>query len=197
MTTPQIPEERGRLKLLGLRRWRLERGMSQEELSRAIGMHQATLSKIEIGKLRCDHGTAQKIAELLEVDLEKLQEAPEERAVEPMTMNLILHRAYLKRTLTKEVGSAYSAFRAEELGKYCRKLTWEEVLDVLSCRRRELEYLRQELEDAELHPEVRRFYEDIVRTAPDQDIRLLASAREWEATQKGREQLTRAMRELL
>jgi hypothetical protein len=36
-----------------------------------------------------------------------------------------------------------------------------------------------------------------VKRAPDQDIRLLAVAREREVTERGREELTRAMRELL
>ena len=57
--------------------------------------------------------------------------------------------------------------------------------------------LEEELERGDLHPEVRRFYEMVVREAPDQDLRLLSAARTWERSRRGREALARAMRELL
>ncbi len=71
------------------------------------------------------------------------------------------------------------------------------MLGIISSRRRELKYLNEELKDANLHPAVRRLYEEVVRRAPHQDIRLLVSAREWESSQRGREELTKAMRRLL
>jgi hypothetical protein len=66
-----------------------------------------------------------------------------------------------------------------------------------SSRHQALEYLREELGDEELPPEVRRFYEVVVSSAPEQDIRVLAAARGRETSEKGREALTQAMRELL
>jgi transcriptional regulator with XRE-family HTH domain len=194
---PRTPEERGRLKLPSLRQWRMRRGLSQSELAHVAGMGQTMMSKVETGKLRCDLPTARKLAEALEIDLEKLQAAPETGDPAPMVINLALHRAYLGRILSKEVGSAYSALEQEELKRHCRRLAWKEMLGVVSSRRRELEYLKEELKDTDLAPQVRRFYEEVVKRAPDQDIRLLAVAREREVTERGREELTRAMRELL
>jgi hypothetical protein len=48
-----------------------------------------------------------------------------------------------------------------------------------------------------LPPEVRRFYEEVIRMAPEQDIRVLAAALGREPSEKGQEELTEAMRELL
>jgi hypothetical protein len=71
------------------------------------------------------------------------------------------------------------------------------VLEVLYSRRRELGFFG-ELRDADPHPEVRRFFEEVVRKALDQDIRVrLAAARGRERSERGRAELTRAMRELL
>jgi hypothetical protein len=44
---------------------------------------------------------------------------------------------------------------------------------------------------------VRRFYEEVVRRAPEHDIRVLAAARGREPSENGQEELTEAMRELL
>jgi hypothetical protein len=49
----------------------------------------------------------------------------------------------------------------------------------------------------DLHPEVRLFLEEVLGGYPEQDIRLLAAARSRERSEEGREELTRAMRELL
>lgn len=65
------------------------------------------------------------------------------------------------------------------------------------CYAAGVEFLKEELEDVDLHAEVRRFYEEVVRRAPDQDIRVLAAARARERSEGGREELTRVMRELL
>jgi hypothetical protein len=50
---------------------------------------------------------------------------------------------------------------------------------------------------ARQYTEVRRFFEEVVREAPDQDIRLLSATRTWERSQRGREELASAMRRLL
>jgi len=99
--------------------------------------------------------------------------------------------------LTREVGSAYVVLSEEELEGHCGGLSWEAVLEVRSSRRREAEFLREMLKDAVPHPEVRLFFEEVLSAYPDQDIRLLAAARSRERSEKGREELTRAMRELL
>ena len=71
------------------------------------------------------------------------------------------------------------------------------MLEVVSSRRREVALLEEELKGEDLHTEVRRFYEKVVREAPDKDLRLLSAARTWERSRRGREELARAMRELL
>jgi transcriptional regulator with XRE-family HTH domain len=195
---PPTPEGRGGLKLPSLRLWRTRRGWTQGELSSVAGVRQDTISKVEVGRRGCQLPTAQKLAEALEVDLKELQATPEEGApAAPTFTHRFLHKAYLGRILTKEVGSSYAALDEDELERHCKHLSWEGVLEVVSSRHRELEYLREELGDAELPPEVRRFYEEVVRRAPEQDIRVLAAARGREPSERGQEALTQAMRALL
>jgi hypothetical protein len=69
-------------------------------------------------------------------------------------------------------------------------------MGVLCSRRRELGFF-EELKVADPHPEVRRFFEEVVRKALEQNIRVLAAARARERSERGRKELTRAMRELL
>jgi hypothetical protein len=144
------------------------------------------------------------LAEALAVNLRELQTEPEPEATVvskgggPRSIsNRSLHRAYLQMLLTQKVGSAYVALSEEELEGYCAGLSWESVLEVLSSRRREAEFLREMLKGAVPHPEVRLFYEEVLSAYPDQDIRLLAATRSRERSEKGREELTRVMRELL
>jgi hypothetical protein len=70
------------------------------------------------------------------------------------------------------------------------------MLRALCSRRREVGSFG-ELEDPDLRPEVRLFFEEVVREASDQDIRVLVAAWGREPSEKGREALTQAMRELL
>ncbi len=98
--------------------------------------------------------------------------------------------------LGREVGSAYSLMGEEELERHCEGLSWEGVLEVVSCRRREAEVLKEVLAKEDLHLQVRVFLEEALGGYPEQEIRLLASARR-EHSERGREKLTRAMRELL
>lgn len=79
----------------------------------------------------------------------------------------------------------------------CEWLRWEGVLEVVSCRRRKMEVVRELFDGAELPEEMRLFLEEALGAYPDRDIRLLAAARERGVTREGREGLTRAMRELL
>jgi hypothetical protein len=99
--------------------------------------------------------------------------------------------------LSKEVGTAFSALSDEDLERYCKDLSWEEVLEMLSSRKRELEFLQGELENPRLPMDVRLFFEETLREARDRDIRVLAAARSQERSEEGQERLTSAMRELL
>ena len=194
---PTTPEGSGGLRLPSLRLWRSRRGWTQGELASVAGLDQQAISKLEVGRRGCRLPTAQRLAEALEVDIEELQAAPEGAPAAPMFTHRFLHKAYLGRILAKEVGSSYTALDEDELERECKHLSWEGVMEVVSARHRELEYLREELGDPELHLEVRRFYEDVVRRAPEQDIRVLAAARGRESSERGKEALTQAMRELL
>jgi hypothetical protein len=71
------------------------------------------------------------------------------------------------------------------------------VLEVASSRQREVESLKEVRKVAVPHPEVLLFFEEVLGAYPDQNIRLLAAARSKERSEKGREELTSAMRELL
>jgi len=62
---------------------------------------------------------------------------------------------------------------------------------------REVESLKEALKGAVPHPEVRFFLEEVLSGYPERDIRLFAAARGRERSEKGREALTQAMRELL
>jgi hypothetical protein len=114
-----------------------------------------------------------------------------------------VHQAYLKILLDWAVGSAYAAMDEWEIEKHCEKSTWEEVLEAVWARKREIEFLRGVLEDGEvlqdpdLPEEVRSFLEAVLESYPDQDIRLLAVARRKECSEEGRQALTKAMRDLL
>lgn len=186
-----------KMKLPGLKEWRERRGMNQQDLALAARLNQQSVSRVERGTKECSESTARRLAGVLGVDLAELQRPPEEGRSKTRASHPSLHRAYLKLILAKEVGSAYAAMSEGELGSHCRRLSWEGILEVLSSKRREVRFLEELKGVEDLHPEARRFFEEVVREAPDQDIRLLSAARTWERSQRGREELERAMRELL
>ena len=159
---------------------------------------------------------AKRLAEVLEVDLHALQTAhdpaegasPDEAAggaVEPTTgpvrtriVYRQVHQAYLKVHLGRAVGSAYDAAMDErEIEKHCKRLPWDEVIGVVSARKREMEVLGEVVRDADLLADVRSFLEEALNGYPELDIRLLAAARGRERSEEGWDKLTRAMRELL
>ena len=107
-----------------------------------------------------------------------------------------MHRTYLSIILQREVGSAYTALGEWGLQLHCNKLPWEQVLEVVSKRKREVAVIREILRDADLGQEVRRFLEAAVGGYPSQEIRILSVTRSREGSEKGREELARAMREL-
>jgi hypothetical protein len=172
------------------------------------GVNQSYLTRIETGRRGCNPSVAQKLAEILDVDVQELTTEPSKAAAGPgvITQGTVaaprvtsrhLHRAYLGYILAKEVGTSYAALWEGELKRRCEALSWEGVLEAVFARRRELEFLKKALEDPDLPPEVRLFFEEVLREAPDEDIGVLMATRGRELSEKGRERLTQAIRELL
>jgi hypothetical protein len=91
--------------------------------------------------------------------------------------------------LLRAVGSAYAAMEDGELEKHCQQSPWEEIIEVVRARKREIEFLRELIEDAEMTeglPEpVRLFLDEMLEGYPDLDIRLLATARRREPSEEG------------
>jgi hypothetical protein len=112
-----------------------------------------------------------------------------------------VHRAYLRILLLRAVGSAYATREEGELERHCQQSPWEEVIEIVRARKREIEFLRELMEDAEvtasLPEQVRLFLDGTLEGYPDLDIRLLAAARRREPSNEGHEALTKAMRALL
>jgi hypothetical protein len=73
----------------------------------------------------------------------------------------------------------------------------ERVLEIISEKKREIEFVERALEDPKLPPEVRLYFEEVLRLDADQNIRLLAALRSEAGSEERRQELTRAMRELL
>ena len=205
------PLRGGGLPLPSLKHWRLHRGLSQSELARRAALTNDYLIRIESGRRGCNPETAQRLADLLKVDLQDLrrnyEDALETKAppkpVRPRIAYRQVHQAYLKILLDGAVGSAYAAMEEWEIEKHCEESTWEEVLEVIRARKREIEFLGEMLEDRgmlrdpNLPEDVRSFLESVIESYPDLDIRLLAAARRREPTGEGHEALTKAMRDLL
>jgi transcriptional regulator with XRE-family HTH domain len=196
----------GGVRLPSLKQWRVRSGLTQIELAERAGLGRRYITKIETGKRGCNLSAAQRLADVLGVELADLRARPPDeqhpfdeqtRPSKPRVPFRNLQRAHLKVLLSRAVGSAYSVMSEEELERHCEWLSWEGVLEAISGRRREAEVLRELLADADLPDEVRLFLEEVLGAYPDQDIRLLAAARSREHSEEGRERLTRAMRELL
>ena len=199
----------GGFRLAGLKHWRMQRGLRQIDLARRTDQTQTHLSKIESGQRGCNRALAQRLAEVLEVDLEDLRtnydDAEEaqtaSKPVRPTIVHRQVHRAYLRMLLLRAVGSAYAAIEEGELERHCQQSPWEEVMEVVWARKREIEFLRELMEDTQmttgLPEQVRLFLDGTLEGYPDLDIRLLASARRQELSEEGHEALTKAMRDLL
>jgi len=65
---------------IAIRRWRLKRGVSQEDFADKAGIHRTYVSSIELGKVRVSIGIAQKLANALDVPLSKLWKEIEKEA---------------------------------------------------------------------------------------------------------------------
>jgi transcriptional regulator with XRE-family HTH domain len=206
----------GGLKLPALKLWRLRSGLTQRELAKRVDVPLHYVQRVEQGRRGCKRSVAQKMAHVLEVDLQELRAEPDEEEVtaaieaarpdsggEPPSPWLgsprYLHQTYLKVILKREVGSAYSVLDEAAFERHLRSLPVEEVVEVISKRKRELEFLKEELaaEEEELHPQVHLFLEELMRKRPAEDLRVLTMRRAWEPTEEGHERLTQAMRELL
>src|SRR5829696_8355738 len=152
---PQGDFKGGGLRLSGLKKWRVRRGLTQGQLAKLVGVPRHYVQRIEQGKRGCNPWVAQKMAEELEVDLQELRAslAPEEdtgaegdvrvRLARPPVVvpRRSLHRAYLKVLLEREVGSTYSALDERQFESWCMKLSLEELLEIISRRGLEREML--------------------------------------------------------
>jgi transcriptional regulator with XRE-family HTH domain len=201
----------GGLPLPGLKHWRLRRRLSQKELARRADLANDHLFKIESGRRGCNPETAQLLADLLNVNLQDLRRKYDddvETKVPPKPSRSKIayrnvHQAYLRILLDRAVGSAYAAMDEWEIEEHCKESSWEEVIEAVWARKREIEFLgevleaREVLRDPDLPEDVRSFLEAVLDSFPDLDIHLLALARRGEPSEEGHEALTKAMRDLL
>jgi hypothetical protein len=148
---------------------------------------------------------------VLQVDLEDLrrrrEDALDEKAPPKPTRARIpyrnVHQAYLRLFLKGAVGSAYAAMDEWEIEERCEEGTWEDAIEAVRAREREIGFLgealgaRGVLRDPDLPDDVRTFLDSVLGSFPDLDIHLLAMARRREPTEEGHEALTKAMRDLL
>ena len=174
---------RGGLPLPGLKHWRLRRELSQAKLARRADLTVDYLSKVESGRRGCNPSIAQHLADLLRVDLldlrrkydgaEELQRVSS--PVRPARVRIAhrqVHQVYLKLLLAEAVGSSYAAMDEWEIEKHCEKSTWEDVLETVWARKREIEFLGGLLEDggvlqeADLLEEVHSFLGAVLRELP-------------------------------
>ena len=135
----------GGYRLPGLKHWRLRRGLRQVDLAQRTGEASTQLSKIELVKRGCNTALAQRLAEVLEVDLEDLRtkydDAEEAQTASkpgrPTTAHRYVQRAYLRILLLRAVGSAYSTREEGELERHCQQSPWEEVVEIVRARKRD------------------------------------------------------------
>ncbi len=184
------------LQLPGLKRWRIFRGFTQKELAERVDMPLQYIARVEQGRRGCNPAVAQRVADTLDVSLQELGASSN---VKEIALRY-LHNAYLRLLLEREFGSAYLALDERELERHIQRLSAQELVEVIFRRRRELEFVEGLLAEGELHPQVRLFFEELVRSRPEEDLRVLAAARSRahpEESHEERERLTQAMRELL
>jgi hypothetical protein len=136
----------------------LRRDLLQVDLANRTDQAPSQLSKIESIQRGCNAALAQRLAEVLEVDLEDLRtkydDAEEAQTASnpgrPTTANRHVHRAYLRILLLNAVGSAYATREEGELERHCQQSTWEEVIEIVRARKREIEFLRELMEDPQV-----------------------------------------------
>src|ERR687897_1253708 len=109
------------------------------------------LYKIESGKRGCNPETAQLLADVLQVDLEDLRKKREDaldgkappkpsRARIPYRN---VHQGYLRLILKGAVESAYAAMDEWEMEEHCEEGTWEDAIEAVRAREREIGYLNE------------------------------------------------------
>jgi len=208
---PEPAVRGGGLPLPGLKHWRKHKGISQAELARRADLSSDYLFKVESGRRACRPEAAELMADLLGVNLEALRRKPgaafdmetPPKPDRPKISYLHVHQAYLKIFLQGAVGSSYAAMDEWEIEERCEGSTWEEVLEIVGAREREIGYLRDTLRvgevmrELDLPEDVRTFLEAVLGSFPDLDIHLLAMVRRRESSEEGHEALTKAMRGLL
>ena len=208
---PEPAVRGGGLPLPGLRHWRTRRGISQAELARRADLTSDYLFKVESGRRACRPEAAELLADLLGVGLGALRRKPgaafdmetPPKPDRPRVAYRHVHQAYMRIILEGAVGSAYAAMDEREIEERLEGATWEEALEVVRAREREVGYLRDTLRGGEvmrelgLPEDVRSFLEAVLGSYPDLDIHLLAMVRRRETSEEGHEALTKAMRDLL
>ena len=208
---PEPAVRGGGLPLPGLRHWRTHKGISQAELARRANLTSDYLFKVESGRRACRPEAAELLADLLGVGLGALRRKPgaafdmetPPKPDRPRVAYRHVHQAYLRIMLEGAVGTAYAAMDEREIEERLEGATWEEALEIVRAREREMGYLqdalgaRGVLEDPSLPEDVRAYLESVLRSFPDLDIHLLAMARRRETSEEGHDTLTKAMRDLL
>lgn len=189
--------------LPGLKEVRTRRELSQVELARRAGVAQYYLSKVEAGKQGCRREVVQKLAEVLNVDPKELLGAS--RPVRDEHAKAQGHPPDGGRTTnilepppSQGGGLVLHRHGGREFNRYCKGLSWEELVEVVSSRGWEVEFVQEVLrEEGPLPEQVRVFLEEVLGHYPEQDIQLLVAARRNEPSEEGREVLARGMRKFL
>ena len=201
----------GGLPLPGLKHWREYKRISQAELARRADLTSDYLFKVESGRRACRPEAAELLADLLGVGLGALRSKPgaafdmetPPKPSRPKVSYRHVHQAYLRIMLEGKVDSAYAAMDEWELEERLEGGTWEEALEIVRAREREIDCLRDSLwargvlGKPDLPEDVRKYLEAVLESFPDLDIHLLAMVRRREPPGEGREALTEAMRALL
>jgi transcriptional regulator with XRE-family HTH domain len=208
---PEPAARGGGLPLPGLKHWRERKGISQAELARRADLSSDYLFKVESGRRACRPEAAELLADLLGVRLEALRTKPgaafdmqtPPKPDRPKIAYRHVHQAYLRIMLEVAVGSTYAAMDEWELEERYEGGTWEDALEIVRAREREIEYLRDSLwargvlGKPDLPEDVRAYLDTVLESFPDLDIHLLATVRRRETSEEGHEALTKAMRDLL
>ena len=150
---PVPPVRGGGLPLPGLKHWRMRKGISQAELARRADLGSDYLFRVESGRRACRPDVAELLADLLGVSLEVLRRKPgavfdmetPPKPDRPKISYRHVHQAYLKVFLKGAVGSAYAAMDEWEIEERCEEGTWEEALEIVQARKREIKYLQDAL----------------------------------------------------